>query len=366
MSSVNLRISGPTPLPPRVREALRQDMVSHRSGGFRALVEEVVAGLAPAFGGPAAVLPFTCSGTGGLEAAVVNVLRPGQQVIVMSTGYFGRRLAEIAESAGLRIDVVESPWGKAAAPDDLRAALCRSIDVAAVLLTHNETSTGVLNPLAQLCDVVHQHSNALVVADVVSSLGATPVRMADWGVDVAVGVTQKALMAPPGLALIGVGQRALDAAAANPRRRYYFDFGRMAEAVAEGTTTYTPAIPVFYGLQESLRLIAEEGWSAVMARHQALAQMCRAGLASLGVELLADPAHASPTVTSLALPCATSAPVVREKLAAEHNVLVASGRGCWKERVLRIGHMGHVGAEEVADAVDALGAVLRKEVRHAR
>ncbi|MCS7477822.1 pyridoxal-phosphate-dependent aminotransferase family protein [Umezawaea endophytica] len=359
MPRVNLRISGPTPLPPEVRAALSTDMVSHRSEAFRAIVREVLPGLGAVFGDPATVLPFTCSGTGGLEAAVVNTLRPGQRVVVVSIGYFGGRLADIARTAGLDVVLVEVPWGRAADPQDLAAALRRTPDVAAVLMTHNETSTGVLNPLPELCAVVREHSDALVVADVVSSVGATPVLMREWGVDVAVGVSQKALMSPPGLALLGVSARALAVAAANPVRRGYFDFTAMAAAVEEGTTTYTPAIPVFYALRVALRMIEDEGWDRVLARHRRLAERCRDGIVDLGLEPAAERAYASPTVTSLSLPGELRASEVRERLAEEHHVLVASGRAKWKESVLRVGHLGHVGDEDVEGVLAALGAVLR-------
>ncbi|QUQ65403.1 pyridoxal-phosphate-dependent aminotransferase family protein [Kutzneria sp. CA-103260] len=360
MDTVNLRISGPTPLPPRVRAALSTDMVSHRSAAFRDVLAEVLGGLAPVFGGPATILPFTCSGTGGLEAAVVNTVSPGQRVVVVSIGYFGRRMAEIALAAGLAVELVEAPWGRAADPGDLEAMLRRHRDVAAVLITHNETSTGVLNPMPELSRVVRECSDALLVVDVVSSLGATPVLMRDWGVDVAVGVSQKALMAPPGLALLGVSTRALDAATANSARRYYFDFTAMAQAVEENTTTYTPAIPVFHALRESLRMIADEGWDQVLARHQRLSEQCRGGLADLGLALAADRPHASPTVTSFFVPAQVRASDIRERMAVEHRVQVASGRATWKNSALRVGHMGYVSDGEVAQVLDALGAVLEK------
>jgi aspartate aminotransferase-like enzyme len=361
MRTVNLRISGPTPLPDAVRAAMRRDMMSHRSSEFREIVRDVVRRLAHVFGEPATVLPFTCSGTGGLEAAIVNTLRPGQRVIVVSIGYFGQRLADIARAFGTSVDVMSVPWGQAADPGDLRALLRRSRDVAALLMTHNETSTGVVNPLEQLCAVAHNESDALVIVDVVSSLGACPVRMRDSGIDVAVGVTQKALMTPPGLALLGPSERALAVARANNGQRYYFDFTRMSRAVTDGTTTYTPAIAVFYGLQAALHLIDTEGFDRVISRHRDLAEQCRNGVVGLGLELAADPLHASRTVTAIRLPRGVSASVVRARLAREHRVLVSSGRGEWKERVLRIGHMGYVSADDVSGVIHALGTVLSNQ-----
>lgn len=364
MAATNLRISGPTPLPDAVRAATARQMMSHRCAGFRELFGSVVHRLGPVFGDPATVLPFTCSGTGGLEAAVVNLVQPGQRVLVASIGYFGERFAEIARAAGAEVEVLSLPWGRAVTPDELRAALRRQRSVTAVLITHNETSTGVLNPLGDLCRVVHEESDALVVVDVVSSLAATPVLMRDWGIDAAVGVTQKALMSPPGLALVGVSERALATARHNPRPRYYFDFDAMARSVAEATTTFTPAVSVCYALAAALDLIEAEGFGAVVARHEQLTAQCRRTVRDFGLELFANDADASVTVTAVLLPPGLTTTEVRDRLEREHGVLLASGRGRWKDRMVRIGHMGNVSAAELDAALDALGVVCgRPEAR---
>jgi aspartate aminotransferase-like enzyme len=354
----NLRISGPTPLPEPVLAALGEQVVSHRGGEFRRRLRRVVEGLKPVFGtAGGTILPFTASGTGGLEAAVVNTVEPGDRVLAVRCGHFGERFAEIAEHYGAEVVPLDVPWGRAADPADLRRALRAAGAVRAVLLTHSETSTGVLNPLAELAAVVREESDALLLVDGVSSVGASPVSMDASGLDVVVTASQKALMAPPGLALLAVAPRALRAAAGGARKPYYFDFGRMAEAVAEGTTTYTPAMPVVYGLDAALGLIAAEGLDRVFVRHRELAAACRRGLAELGLEGFADPAHASPSVTSMLLPDDLSATEVRARLETDHGVFVAQGRAHLKERMLRVGHMGAVRRDEIDHLVAAFRAV---------
>jgi aspartate aminotransferase-like enzyme len=333
-------------------------MVSHRSEEFRVRVANVTAGLRPLFGTDV-ILPFTASGTGGLEAALVNTLGPGKRVLAVQIGYFGDRFAEIARGLDCPILPWSVPWGQAADPEELRRRLRAAAPLDAVLITHNETSTGVLNPLPALAAVVRAESEALILVDGVSSVGAVPVEMDEWGLDVVVTASQKALMSPPGLALVGVGARALAAARENKVRRYYFDFLRMAEAVSEGTTTYTPAISTVYALEAALALIAAEGRDTVFARHRRLAEACRAGMERLGFRGFADPAHASPTVTAILVPEGQSASALRRRLEDEHNVVVSQGRGIWKDQMLRLGHMGYVRSEDITHLIEAAARVVR-------
>lgn len=344
----NLRISGPTPLPGPVLSALGEQVVSHRGGEFRRRLRRVVERLGPIFGTrEGIVLPFTASGTGGLEAAVVNLLAAGDRVLAARIGHFGERFAEVAQVYGARVEALDVPWGRATDPDELRDALRRAPDVRAVLLTHCETSTGVLNPLPELAAVAREESDAFLLVDGVSSVGGAPVAMDALGIDVVITASQKALMAPPGLAILAVSPRALRRAEETGGRRYYFDLPKMAAAVAEGTTTYTPSMASVYGLDAALELIAAEGLDRVFARHRELAAACRDGLAALGFAGFADPAHASPTVTSVLLPDELSASEVRARLEREHDLFVAQGRSHFKERMIRVGHMGNVGRSEI-------------------
>jgi aspartate aminotransferase-like enzyme len=360
---INLRISGPTPLPDGVREALGRQMLSHRSAAFRALLQKVVEGLRPVYGARTSqVLPFTASGTGGLEAAIVNTVAPGARVLAVRGGHFGERFAEVAEHHGAEVIPFDVEWGRAVDPEDLRRRLREAAPVAAVLLTHNETSTGVLNPLPEIAAAVREESGALLLVDVVSSVGVTAIDMDELGVDVVVGVTQKGLMAPPGLALVAVSERALSASRTNGVRRYYFDFGRMAAAVAGGSTTYTPSIPCFFALEASLSMIAEEGLPQVFARHRDLAACCRDGLGRLGLRPFADPAHASPAISAFLVPEGLSAGELRRRLESEHGVYVAQGRARLKDRLLRVGHLGFVARPDIDHVIEAFASILAQGV----
>jgi aspartate aminotransferase-like enzyme len=355
----NLRITGPTPLPPDVLGGLGDQMLSHRSEAFRGLLRRCLAALRPLFGATeAAILPFTASGTGGLEAAVANLVAAGDRVLAVQMGHFGERFAEIAVHYGAEVVRLEVPWGRAADPDEVRSRLRAAGPFQAVLLTHNETSTGVLNPLREIAAAVREESGALLLVDGVSSVGTTGIAMDAWGVDAVVTASQKGLMSPPGLAPVAAGPRALAAAARHRTRPYYFDFARMADAVAEGTTTYTPALGTLFALDRALQRIHAEGVPQVFARHLRLAAACRESLAALGLSGFADPAHASPAVTSALVPDGWTATELRRRLEAEHGVFVSQGRGIWKERMLRCGHMGWVEQEDIDHLAGAVRAVL--------
>jgi aspartate aminotransferase-like enzyme len=226
-------------------------------------------------------------------------------------------------------------------------------------VTHNETSTGVLNDLPALAAAVHAHSDALLLVDAVSSAGAAPVRMDEWGVDAVITASQKALMAPPGLALLALSERASAAARVNERPRHFFDVARMEAEVAAGSTSYTPAIPVVFALRAALDLIEAEGLDAVYERHRRIASTVREGAAALGLDGLADAAHGSPALTALLTPDGTSATELRRRLEREHAVYVNQGRGPLKDRLLRVGHMGNVSDADARQTLDALAEVLR-------
>lgn len=337
-------------------------MLSHRSQRFRELLADVCERLQPLFGCARRVLPFTASGTGGLEAVFVNAVEPGAHVLALSAGYFGERFAEIGRAHGADVTLVRRPWGEAIEPQLLNAALRDARGSPkrwdAILLTHNETSTGVIHPLRDLCRVARETTDALVLVDAVSSVGAVPLQLEEWGIDGAVTVSQKALMAPPGLTLLAVSDRLLKAARRRTTPRFYFDLGRMAEAVEQGTTAFTPAVSVVFALHESLRLIELEGFDTVAARHREVAALCRRRLSAIGLDLIAPSGAESPTVTAGFVPQGQSAVHLRERLEEEHEVHITTGRSGWKDDVLRVGHMGYVFSADVEKMADSLAAVL--------
>lgn len=358
----NYRVTGPVDVPPAVLRAMTAPMVSHRSEGFRTGLADVTRRLGPVYGTTRDVLVLTCSGTGGLEAAAWSVLRPGDRVLSVQIGYFGQRFAEIARRGGAEVDELTCEWGRVVNPARVAAV---AGDYDAVLLTHGETSTGVLSPLRAWSEAVRGTGDALLLVDVVSSLGAAPIGFDELGLDVAVGVTQKALACPPGLALVAVSERGLERARTPGSRAYYLDLASAADAAAEQTTTWTPALPQLTALGAALDAVHAEGLPAVWERHRATARACHDALTAHGLEVVPGPADRSPCVTAVRLP-GRDAARVRARLAAEHDVWVSSGRAGWKDDVVRIGHMGPVAVDDVLACVDALAAVTGPPVAAGR
>ena len=355
----NYRVTGPVDVPERTLAAMGGQMISHRSAGFRDLLGGVLPRLGALFGTSGTVVPLTCSGTGGLEAAIASVLRPGDRVLSVQLGYFGERFAAIAAHRGALVDVIAAPWGQLVEAERITRHLAAGYD--AVLLTHVETSTGVVAPLAEWARAIRSASDCLILADVVGSLAATEIGFDALGLDIAVGVTQKALACPPGLSLVAASERALARAAEPGEGSYYLSLARAAEHASQRTTAFTPAVPVLYALDAALTAIEEEGARAVWERHSRTARRCREAVRAQGLAVIPDEAHSSPTVTAIRLPL-PQADRVRERLAAEHGVWVSSGRGSWKSTVVRIGHMGPVEPASTEACAVALGAVTRSMV----
>ncbi len=362
----NLRIPGPTALPASVREAGARQMINHRGPEFAAMLARILDGMKPYFGTTSDVAMITTAGTGGLEAAVVNVLSPGDRVLGVSIGSFGDRFAKIARTYGADVTKVEVEWGQAADPVVLRAELERAPGYTAVLLTHNETSTGVMNPIRELTAVVREVSpDTLILVDSVSGLGAVPFEMDDWGVDVVVTGSQKAWMSAPGLAMIAASERAWAAMETATMPRVYLDLRAHRESHAAGQTPFTPAIAVVYQVDEGLRLMAAEGAEAIFARHEACAAASRAGLEALGFELFADPRFASKTVTAVSVPDDLDWKSFNGEL-KRRGLVLAGGQGKLTGKIFRLGHLGSVTIEEVIGAMSTLeiaSIAARRSVR---
>ncbi len=350
----NLRIPGPTSLPPSVRTAGGRQMINHRGPEFAAMLGRILERMRPYFGTTSDVAMITTAGSGGLEAAIVNTLSPGDRVLGVSIGAFGDRFAKISTIYGADVTKLEAEWGYAAAADEVRERLRAMPETKAVLLTHNETSTGVMNPIAELAAAVRQETpDALILVDSVSGLGAVPFEMDAWGVDVVVTGSQKAWMAAPGLAMVAASERGWAAMESATMPRFYLDLRAHREAARNGQTPFTPAIAVVYQVDEGLRLMNEEGASAIFARHESCAAATRAGLDALGFELFADERHYSRTVTAATVPDdldwkAFNAEVKRR------GVVLAGGQGKLTGKIFRVGHLGSVTVEEILGAISTL------------
>ena len=355
-SEPNLRIPGPTSLPPSVRDAGGRQMINHRGPEFRELLGRLQAGMKPYFGTTGDVAILSCAGTGGLEAAIVNTLSPGDRVLGVSIGAFGDRFAKIAEAYGATVDKVAAEWGWAAAPDEVRERLGGG-DYKAVLLTHNETSTGVMNPIPELAAAIHAAApDALILVDTVSSLGAVPFDMDGWGVDVVATASQKAWMAAPGLAMVAASTRGWAAMETAKMPRFYLDLRRHRDAMVDGETPWTPAIAVAFQVDEGIRLMNEEGQAGVFARHVACAAATQAGLQALGFDLFADAAYRSKTVTAAWIPEGLDWKGFNGDLKRK-GLVVAGGQGKLTGKVFRVGHLGSVTADEIVEAIETLEEV---------
>jgi len=361
-TTVNLRIPGPTPLPDRVREAGAQQMVNHRGPEFRELINRVTARLQTAFVTRNDILILTASGTGGLEAAVVNFLSPGDPILAVSIGSFGDRFAKIATAYGADVTKVDVEWGQAASADlvarELRALAGNGKPAKAILLTHNETSTGVENPLREIVAAVHAESpDTLLLIDGISGLGAVPFETDGWGLDVVATGSQKSWMSPPGLAMISVSERAWKATEAAQMPRFYFDLVKARKSMATGETPWTPAVGVLFAMDVALEMLEAEGYEHIFARHAACAAAAQSGLTALGFKLFAQPAHASKTVTAAWLPEGVDWSALN-KLMRSRGLVVAGGQDRLAGQILRVGHLGDVTPDDVIAAIEVIGESL--------
>ncbi len=351
----NLRIPGPTPLPPEVMEAQRAPMLNHRGPEFAAIVKRVTLRLQYFFQTASPVLTYPASGTGGLECAVVNVFSPGDHVVALIIGNFGARLAKIAEAYGLRVTKIEFPWGQAADPAIVEARLQKLEPYRGVLMTHNETSTGVTNDIQTLASIVRRLSpESLVIVDAVSSLSCIPLEMDQWDLDVVLTGSQKGWMIPPGMTMIAASQRAWEAHKSAKLPRFYFDWTSALKSLEKWQQPATPAVSLFYALDVALELMLQEGREAIFERHANAGEYVRTRAQQMGVKLLADPRYASNTVTALLVPEGIQGKALLKTLRENDSIVLAGGQDHMKEKLFRIGHLGFFSHEELVQTMDAL------------
>ncbi len=346
-------------MPPEVLKAVARPMVNHRGPQFAALIQRASARLKGFFRTENEVMILSTSGTGGMEAAVVNTLSPGDKVLAVSIGAFGDRFASIAEAYGAEVVRLAYEWGQAADPTDVRRALAKDAAIKAVLVTHNETSAGVTNPLEAIASVVRE-ADRLILVDGVSSLGAIPLDTDGWGLDVVVTGSQKGWMLPPGLAFVSMSERAWKANESAKMPRFYFDLARHREMIPNGQTPWTPTVSIFFGLDVALERMAAEGQERIFARHARLGQLVRDGVKALGLELLADERFASNTVTAIKCPEGIEVATLRSLLEKEYEVILAGGQAKLSGKIFRIGHLGLVDEDDIRHALEALEAALTK------
>ena len=354
----NLRIPGPTPCPDEVLEAMGNSMINHRGPEFKELILRLTDKLKRVYMTENRMYILTASGTGALEAAVVNTLSPGDKVLAVSMGYFGDRFTDVARAYGAEVTKLDFEWGKAADPDSIRRALQRDGGIKAVLITHNETSTGVTNDLESISKVVKGEFGKLLLVDAISSLGSLPLPTDDWRCDMVCAASQKGMMVPPGLSFISASPEAWAARESAAMPRYYFDLDLAQRYLERGQNPWTPAVSLFYGLDVALDMLLAEGMDNVFRRHERIADMARQGVRALGLELLAEESFASNAVTAVKVPEGVDGRELSELLRTEHSLVVAGGQGSMQGKVFRIGHMGKVADADIRHVLDSLEAAL--------
>jgi len=354
-----LRIPGPTPCPAEVLQAMARQMINHRGPEFGQILNDVTAKLKQLFQTKGDVFLLTCSGTGGLEAAIVNTLSPGDKVLSVSIGFFGERFTTIAEQFGAEVIPLHYEWGRVADTDDIRRALQAEPKIKAVLVTHNETSTGVTNDLASISSVVKEFDKLLLV-DAISSLGSIDLPVDDWHCDVTVTASQKGWMVPPGMAMVSVSPEAWQAHAKAKMPRYHWDFGKARSYLEIGQTPWTPAVSFVFALSVALEMMLKEGLTNIIARHARVGKAARDGVKSLGLSLFAEEKYASNTGTAVAVKEGLDGKQLLKIMREEHQIVLAGGQQSLAGKIFRIGHLGWVTEDDIATIISALRVALPK------
>lgn len=338
--------------------AMAQPIIHHRNQDFEEVFAEVNEGLRYLYQTRQPVVTFASSGTGAMEAALVNLLSRGDTVLNLEGGKFGERWTKIPQSYGVQVEVMKVEWGRSAAADDVSARLKANPKIKAVIMTHSETSTGAFTDVQAVASVVRDLSDALIVVDGVTSVGAMELRFDEWGLDAVATGSQKGLMLPPGLGFLALSERALKTCETSDLPKFYFDVRRAVKELQKNTTPFTPAVTLVVGLRESLRMIREEGLEEVWERHARMAEGCRRAVRALGLELFAEkPAN---SVTAVKVPEGLDADRIFKTMRSKQGMTLASGQDHLKGKIFRISHLGHYDDYDMAAVIAGLEDALQE------
>jgi len=350
---------GPTMLPPEVLLKMAEPIMHHREPEFERIFSEIREGLKYLFQTKTEVLIFTSSGTGAMEGAVTNLLSKGDRAIVVRGGKFGERWGEICKAYGIEFVPIDVEWGQAVRPERISETLRSDPSIRAVYTQASETSTGVKHPIREIAAVVREYENTVLVVDAITGTGVFSIPMDDWGVDVVVSGSQKALMLPPGLSFAALSEKAWRFVERSNLPKYYFDFKKELKAIQKNQSAYTPAISLFMALRESLRLIQQEGLEEVFRRHERLAEATRAAVKALGLELYA-PDSPSNAVTAVKIPEGIGAGKIKNLFYERFGITVAGGQDRAKGRIIRIAHLGYYDKLDMIMVIAALEMLLKE------
>ena len=356
---MRLRLPGPTEVPEDIASIGSKPMINHRGAEMAELMHNVCEDLKICFGTKNEVHILTASGTGGLEAGIVNHISAEDEVLVITIGIFGNRFLQLVEMVGAKPTVLKYDFGEAADANDVEAALKKNPNIRFVVMTHNETSTGTTNyQIEKIANIAKAH-NCLIIVDAVSSLTATPVETDKWGLDVVVSGSQKGWMMPPGLAFISVSEEAWSIQKECKTPRFYFDLLKHQESLKKGQTPWTPALSLFYQLELALNKLKSEGIDNVIARHATCAEKARSGIKNLGFELLAQKGYESNAVTAIKAPEGLDVKLLLKTASQEFDTAFAGGQGSLGGKIFRFGHLGFVTEEDIDNGLNVLTKSLK-------
>ncbi len=353
---------GPTMLPPEVLLKMAEPIIHHREPEFEKIFAEVREGLKYLFQTKNEVLIFTSSGTGAMEGAVSNILSRGDKALVIRGGKFGERWGEICKAYGIEFIPIDVEWGKAVDPDRMEKALKSDPSIRAVYTQASETSTGVRHPIREMAGIVKRYENAVMVVDAITGIGVFDIPMDEWGIDVLVSGSQKALMLPPGLSFVALSDKAWRSVGRSNLPKYYFDFKKELKSAQKNQNSFTPAISLMVGLRESLNLIRKEGLEAVFLRHERLAEATREAVKALGLELYATDSPSN-ALTAVKIPEGIQGGKLKNMFFERFGITVAGGQDQAKGKIIRIAHLGYYGKLDMVMVISALEMLL-KEMGH--
>ena len=358
---LNLMIPGPTPVPENVLSCMSKHPIGHRSGDFQDIVAKTTEQLKWLHQTTADVLTITGSGTAAMEAGIINTLSKGDQVICGNNGKFGERWVKVAKAYGLDVKVVKADWGQPLDPNQFKMILEKDTEkkIKAVILTHSETSTGVINDLKAINNEVKNHSKAITIADCVTSLGACNIPMDEWGIDVIASGSQKGYMIPPGLSFVAMSQRAWEANALSNLPKFYLDLKQYLKTVNKNSNPFTPAINLYFALEASLTMMQTEGLKNIFTRHARHQKATQEGIKAMGLKLFTKEGFGSPAITAVQ-PEDLDAESIRKLIKNNFDILLAGGQDHLKGKIFRIGHLGFVNDRDIISVISALESTLDK------
>jgi len=355
-------IPGPTPVPERVLEALSRHPIGHRSKEFQNIVESTTNNLKWLHQTSNDVLTITGSGTAAMEAGIISTLSKGDTIICGENGKFGERWVKVAQSFGLKVITIKSEWGKALNPNEFKNVLENDYQkkIKAVILTHSETSTGVINDLETISSYIKNHKQALSIVDCVTSIGACNVPTDDWGLDIVASGSQKGYMIPPGLSFVSVSRKAWEACETSDLPKFYLNLNSYRKSLKSNSNPYTPAVNLFFALDEALKMMREEGLEKIFRRHNKHKLAISSAMKALDLKLFADENFLSPSVTSIKTEN-FDAETFRKLIKDKYDILLAGGQDNLKGKIFRIGHLGYVNDKDIISVISAVGLTLIQE-----